>query len=265
MTIKISELGNITAVYGNTIVPVVANVGGTLTTVKGDLDQLSVYITSGTEANLLLANTNMQSYVTGQISAVNASVVTANIGVVNYINQSNSIQTIYTEGLINSANAGVTLSNITLKGYIDGQITAANAAIVANVTAANVGLKGYVDFGNTLQASAILSANVGMKGYVDNSVVTANIGMQGYTDFGNTRMLVYVDGQINAANVGRTQANLGMLGYVNSRTGGNTTISSTAPASNSSTGSAGQVAYDSNYIYICIATNTWKRANISTW
>jgi hypothetical protein len=33
------------------------------------------------------------------------------------------------------------------------------------------------------------------------------------------------------------------------------------PASSSSTGALGQVAYDSNFIYICVAQNTWIRAN----
>jgi hypothetical protein len=41
--------------------------------------------------------------------------------------------------------------------------------------------------------------------------------------------------------------------------------SSSAPATATSTGRAGQVAYDASYIYICTATNTWRRALISTW
>jgi len=38
-----------------------------------------------------------------------------------------------------------------------------------------------------------------------------------------------------------------------------------APASATATGVAGEFAWDSSYIYICTATNTWKRAAISTW
>jgi uncharacterized protein YlzI (FlbEa/FlbD family) len=30
-------------------------------------------------------------------------------------------------------------------------------------------------------------------------------------------------------------------------------------------GTAGDICYDSNYIYVCVATNTWVRAAISTW
>lgn len=38
-----------------------------------------------------------------------------------------------------------------------------------------------------------------------------------------------------------------------------------APASATSTGKSGQFSTDSNYIYVCVATNTWKRVAISTW
>jgi len=37
------------------------------------------------------------------------------------------------------------------------------------------------------------------------------------------------------------------------------------PASASATGNAGDICWDSNYIYACIAANTWKRAALSTW
>lgn len=41
--------------------------------------------------------------------------------------------------------------------------------------------------------------------------------------------------------------------------------SSSAPATATSTGRAGQVAYDASYIYVCTATNTWRRALLSSW
>jgi hypothetical protein len=37
------------------------------------------------------------------------------------------------------------------------------------------------------------------------------------------------------------------------------------PASAADTGVAGQIAWDANFIYICTATNTWKRVAIATW
>lgn len=45
----------------------------------------------------------------------------------------------------------------------------------------------------------------------------------------------------------------------------NLIISNTTPANSTANGYAGQIAYDSSYIYICIAENTWKRTDITTW
>ncbi len=37
------------------------------------------------------------------------------------------------------------------------------------------------------------------------------------------------------------------------------------PASAAASGTAGQIAFDQNYIYICTGTNTWKRVAIASW
>jgi hypothetical protein len=37
------------------------------------------------------------------------------------------------------------------------------------------------------------------------------------------------------------------------------------PASASATGATGEICWDASYIYVCTATNTWKRSAISTW
>ena len=38
-----------------------------------------------------------------------------------------------------------------------------------------------------------------------------------------------------------------------------------APASATASGTAGQIAYDADFFYVCVATNTWKRAALSSW
>jgi len=40
---------------------------------------------------------------------------------------------------------------------------------------------------------------------------------------------------------------------------------SKTPASSSDTGNTGDICWDSNYIYVCVAPNTWKRAALSSW
>lgn len=37
------------------------------------------------------------------------------------------------------------------------------------------------------------------------------------------------------------------------------------PASSSDTGTVGEICWDSNYVYVCTASNTWKRSAIATW
>lgn len=39
----------------------------------------------------------------------------------------------------------------------------------------------------------------------------------------------------------------------------------TPPAATNSTGTPGQAAYSDNYLYICISSNTWRRATLATW
>jgi len=39
----------------------------------------------------------------------------------------------------------------------------------------------------------------------------------------------------------------------------------TVPATATSTGVAGQVAYASGFLYVCVATNTWRRTALSSW
>jgi hypothetical protein len=40
---------------------------------------------------------------------------------------------------------------------------------------------------------------------------------------------------------------------------------SATPASAGATGATGTIAWDANFIYICVAPNTWKRVAIATW
>lgn len=44
-----------------------------------------------------------------------------------------------------------------------------------------------------------------------------------------------------------------------------TVVLASVPPTPTAAGIKGQMAYDSNYLYICIATNTWRRVGISTW
>lgn len=42
-------------------------------------------------------------------------------------------------------------------------------------------------------------------------------------------------------------------------------IQTKTPASASDTGTAGDIAWDADYLYVCTATDTWKRVGVATW
>lgn len=46
---------------------------------------------------------------------------------------------------------------------------------------------------------------------------------------------------------------------------GTLNVGTHTPASASATGVSGTIAWDSDFLYVCIAANTWKRAALSTW
>ena len=85
---------------------------------------------------------------------------------------------------------------------------------------------------------------------------TANLNLGSTT--GSTRTWA---GQGTVANIVTTVSETGFT--VNK--GAFVVAANSAPAANNSTGVAGTIAWDSDYIYVCVATDTWKRANLSTW
>lgn len=42
-------------------------------------------------------------------------------------------------------------------------------------------------------------------------------------------------------------------------------LATSTPASASATGTIGTIAWDTGYIYVCTATDTWERVAIATW
>lgn len=42
-------------------------------------------------------------------------------------------------------------------------------------------------------------------------------------------------------------------------------VTNSIPTDAGAAGTPGWIRYDSSYIYVCVANNTWKRAALSTW
>ena len=47
--------------------------------------------------------------------------------------------------------------------------------------------------------------------------------------------------------------------------GANLVFSNSVPANPNSSGIAGTIRYDSDFIYVCVANNSWKRSTLSAW
>lgn len=63
----------------------------------------------------------------------------------------------------------------------------------------------------------------------------------------------------------RYNPSTGVVTYSDDACGSMRITSSCAPASSTASGTAGDIAFDNDYLYICIAVNNWKRVSLSTW
>ena len=81
-------------------------------------------------------------------------------------------------------------------------------------------------------------------------------------DPGDTTEDGKLDLQVQSAG---TLTSMAAITAANVTLGARPIIPTLTPASATATGTAGEVAWDANYIYVCTATNTWKRVAISTW
>jgi hypothetical protein len=208
MTTRISQLDDISTVQGNVLVPLVSNITGNLTTVKGSVDTLKAFIVAATEANIVTANIGMKGYVDSVTTAW-----TANAG-----QQLSDLGNLYA----NASSQQSTLNSLLANAGSQSDLI---IGINANVAAANIGIIGFIGLGNTIQSNQISAANLGMKGYVDsvasqsiygNGNVTSYTVSMGFTNYSNVNVsaLITTNGLTNYSNV-NTKAYAESMGYQN--------------------------------------------------
>jgi hypothetical protein len=125
------------------------------------------------------------------------------------------------------------------------------------------------DSSNTIQANAILRSESGSGSFEIQAGTTAKVKLA-YDALGGTtlsadggatgKFKINADGSL--ALTFDSSQNADFTGQVYAPT---LRIGVGAPSSSTATGTAGQIQYDAFYIYVCIATNTWKRASLSSW
>jgi len=115
----------------------------------------------------------------------------------------------------------------------------------------------------------------------DNAEVYINAGGAGSTTRGamiildgnehaNTGLLSLEAGNVSGGDVsiktqGTERVNIGYDGTVDLNDNDLVGVGSNTPASAAATGTTGTITWDSSYIYIATATDTWKRVAIATW
>jgi hypothetical protein len=181
----------------------------------------------------------------------------------------------------NTAGTAVT-RKITINNFRNGLppivVGTANTSCTGVVAVGNglsINATGFLRVGNVVSVTDITSNTIEV---MDTAEFSGNVYL-GILDEPATSQLIHVHGTLHSNVIPHTPGNY-QLGntanyWVTVCTAGVTFNDSTtqntafqkvaAPANASSTGVAGQIAFDSNYIYYCVATNTWKRVAISTW
>jgi hypothetical protein len=226
---------------------------------------------NSTNANITVANVGMKGYVDSQSFYSNVKVSTylptysGNIG-----------RILVNDGLavVGNIQVGFALPNATFGNVILNGIGSSNSYSQLNIqNVDSVGTQNSADFiataPNGTDSSYFIDMGINGNNYSSSSWTVSGKN-DGYvyinsgnltlgTDTPNTTVKVHVGGTL-AANVVATFSNS------NVTIGGNLIVSNVyVPTANNSVGTKGQISYDSSYVYICIATNTWRRANISTW
>lgn len=79
-----------------------------------------------------------------------------------------------------------------------------------------------------------------------------------------TGVVALANGGTGASNVANARTNLGLgASWLTNST--SPLFWTSVPASPTNSGTAGEIAYTNNFLYICISNNTWRRVQLGTW
>lgn len=282
---KISELPTATTAVNNDIFIIVANTSGVATTkqitvnnFKAVLSNIVVPVANTTTSGTVKVGSNMVVNATGFLIA---NVAFGNTTVPGVVAAGNNVY-INANGFL-----GVSFANTTNQGVVGvGNNVYINANGFLGVVGANTTARGVVQVGTNLTVDANAVVSVSNNLAVPNVQVSSNLTVNGESVFlgesyfgkigaNNAAVLIHIHGTLHSNLIPHTADNY-QIGnttqywssvYTNAlyANGFSVQNGAAAPANSTSTGTKGQIAFDSNYVYVCVATNTWKRASLSTW
>jgi len=227
-----------------------------------------VFVNTGTSAN------------DGTGDSLRAAFVKVNENFANIENVGFDAANIFVTGTVQSSNllvsAGVVLGNTAAIAFPDAIINAvtnANSYSQFNIQNVNSGTRASSDL------IATTSDGTDSFGYIDLGINGNNYSSTSWTISGARDGYVYINGGnltlgTDTANknvkihVGGTFANnvVTTFNAANVTMAANLILANTgAPLTAGSSGTVGQVAFDSGNIYICVAPNTWKSAALASF
>ena len=181
-----------------------------------------------------------------------------------------------------TAAGGSTSARITPKGDKVG-INEADTLHPLHITESveNTGL-----FIESAEAVAVSSADITLYHHRGSSVagqdadVLSSINFQGNNDASTPEQIQFAEVEASIVDASDTLeegkidlkvmsagalTSMAAIAAANVTLGSRPIIPTHTPASASAAGTAGEIAWDSSYLYVCTASNTWKRVALSTW
>lgn len=169
----------------------------------------------------------------------------------------------------------------------DFVIVVANTSGTANtkrITANNFRNSLLTSFtSNTVTITTLTTSNTTANNLVATTISTDDITCTGNVYLGvvdsNAAQLVHIGGTIHSNviphtpdnyQIGNTtnyfsSINIKTVKFTDGTTQNTAFKWNSVPANSTANGTVGQVAYDSDYVYVCVATNTWKRLSLGTY
>lgn len=167
----------------------------------------------------------------------------------------------------------VTSYAYTQEGTVQSDVTSGAVSFIsqANTQAAAFTLPAFTHFSatqGTIGASSAITTQTGFLAQGTLTGATNNYGFRGLIGAASGCWNLYIDGTAQnyfGGNVGIGSGASAPTSALDIASDNIRLRTAKTPTGPTDTGTAGQICWDANYIYVCTASNTWRRAALTPW